>query len=135
MYFKLEKGYIFFETIKRDLKRLSSFLFVKIFLSLVLMVNFCAWLLAAHIHSQINSQQMALHFTVDFGIDYYGSIRKIFILPSLGFLLFLINSLLLLILSRNKDLKYASYLLLSASLLCNIILFASLISVYFLNFK
>lgn len=135
MELRLENVYVFLDGLKNDARRVGSFLFVRIFFILILAVNISNWALAANIFSQINAPQMALHFTVDFGIDYYGSVRKIFILPALGLLLWLINSCLMLIFSKNKDLAYISYLLLSSSLFSNIILFASLLSVYFLNFK
>src|SRR3989339_598593 len=98
-------------------------------------LNFLTWMAARYIHGEIGSQQIALHYSVDSGIDFYGDIDKIYIIPLLGFFIILINFLLYFNIIIYKDRKFISYILFTTSLVCNLILLISIVSVYLINFR
>jgi hypothetical protein len=74
---------------------------------------------------------IVLHYNVDRGVDYFGEVKSIFILPLVGIIIFLLNGLLASELwTKNKAL---SYFLLVASLLVQIFLVISGIALYLIN--
>lgn len=113
---------------------LISYFFVKIYLGFLLCTNVIIWLMSFFIDSRIDSDQMALHYNVDFGIDYYGAKNLIYIIPVLGIMITLINFILLATMSRSRDRRFIGHLLLVSALICNIILLTAQISVYLINF-
>jgi len=113
---------------------LLSYFYVKIYLISLFIVNIFIWLMSFFIDSRIDSDQMALHYNVDFGIDYYGNKNLIYIIPVLGIMISLINFCLLATMSRSRDRRFIAHLLLASALICNIILLTAQISVYLINF-
>lgn len=116
------------------LSDLLAYLYVKIYLGFLIFTNIIIWLMSFFIDSKIDSDQMALHYNVDFGIDYYGDKNLIYIIPVLGILITLINFTLLTTMSRSRDRRFIAHILLAAALICNIILLTAQISVYLINF-
>lgn len=112
-----------------------KYTFIRIYLVILLIFNGIIWYSAIYIDTHIKEERIALHYNVDFGIDYYGNTNKIYIIPLLGILIILINVFLLSNISGYKDRKFIAHLLLSAALLANLILFTAIISIYLINFK
>lgn len=112
-----------------------SYTYVKVFLATAVFVNVLIWLIARFIKVTTGTDQIALHYNVDFGIDFYGNAEKIFIIPVLGFIIILFNFLIVMFLQRNKDIIIISYILLITGLLSNIVLLAAISSVYLINFR
>jgi len=108
---------------------------VKIYLSAMVFVNILIWSLCKFIVSRIGAEQMALHYNVDFGIDYYGNVGNVYIIPLLGLVIISVNFYLFAFASRFKDKIFITHLLFSSAIFANIILLASAISVYLVNFK
>jgi hypothetical protein len=123
------------QKIKDYFFEITSYLFVKIYLIILLIINLLIWYVAQYIYKAIESEQIALHANIDFGIDYYGSSKEIFILPLMGLMVVLINFILAACFSRNKDRFFIFHLLLFSGILINLILLAAIISVYYINFK
>jgi hypothetical protein len=113
---------------------LFSYLYIKIYFIFLLLVNFLIWLTAFSIDSKIDGNQIALHYNVDFGIDYYGDKNKIYIIPLLGFIIILVNLFFLINMHKSRDRKFISHVLLTSALVSNIILLTAIISVYLINF-
>jgi len=107
----------------------------KIYLISFFIVNILEWLLSFYINKESEGSRIALHYTVDFGIDYYDFAFKIYILPFLGMMIFIINFSLLLSLFQHKARSFIFHLLLSIIVFANIILLAALISIYLVNFR
>lgn len=107
---------------------------IRIYFISIAFVNILEWLLAKYILKEAPSKMIALHYNVDFGIDYYDSAEKIYILPILGAFIMLINLLLSMMFFRHKSYKFIFHLLLSIALFANIILLSALISIYLVNF-
>lgn len=127
--------YIFRKNVKSAFFNAWSYIFVKIFLGFSVLINILVWLIARFIKVSTGTNQIALHYNVDFGIDFYGNAVKIFIIPVLGLIIILFNFLIIMFLQRNKDIILISYILLIVALLSNIVLLAAISSVYLINFR
>lgn len=112
-----------------------SFVFVKVLLVSSLIVNILVWVIAEFIKKTTGVEQIALHYNVDFGIDFFGNSTQIFIIPVLGLMIILFNFLIVMYLQQNKDIVIISYILLTVALLANIVLLAAISSVYLINFR
>ena len=108
---------------------------VKIYLAILLALNVVIWVISIIINSSIDDKQIALHYNVDFGIDYYGDITKIYIIPLLGLIIILINFILYSSVSYSKDRKFISHFLFSTAIAVNIILLTGITLVYLINFR
>ena len=74
---------------------------------------------------------IVLHYNVDWGVDYFGEFKNIFVLPFVGLAIFLLNFLLALrIWSRSKALFF---FLLSIMLVSEIFLWVAGIALYIIN--
>jgi hypothetical protein len=122
------------DDIQEQARYVFSFLHIKIFLIILSLVNAAIWGAAFYIDKKIADQRIALHYNVDFGVDYYGDISNIYIIPFLGLFFIFFNTLLLGIIKKHKDFNFLSYLLLSLSLLANLILIAAIISIFLVNY-
>ena len=84
--------------------------------------------------SRVEGEQMALHYNVDFGIDYYGDKNKIYIIPILGIMIAIINFILIVSMSQSRDRRFIGHILMVTALISNLILLTAIISVYLINF-
>ena len=136
---KINNIFNFLFNIKYNYRENSSELFRyapnKIFVFLVLLINFSTWLIAVYIDRQINYEQIALHYNVDFGINLMGSVKQIYIVPFLGLIIFLINFLLLININQERERRFTAQVIFIASLLCNLTLLASIGAIYLINFR
>ncbi len=74
---------------------------------------------------------IVLNYNVDWGVNYFGEVKSIFILPAVGIIIFLFNGVLALKLwGKNRIL---SYFLATITLLAQIFLFISGIALYLIN--
>jgi len=112
-----------------------SYLYVKVYFFIILSVNAALWLIARFIKTSVGTEQMALHYNVDFGIDYYGSAGKIYIIPFLGLVIMLVNFSLFAAVSGHKDRKFISHVLFTSALTANLTLLVAIVSVYLVNFR
>ena len=74
-----------------------------------------------------------LHYNVYFGVDLVGGYRQVYVLPLIGFVLFLINSTLSLYFYGQKE-RIASYILLMAVLMIQLSLIVASVSVILINY-
>ena len=104
-----------------------------IFFSLVLaiLVNIGIWA-ALRLVVQATDQPIILHYNIYFGVDSIGGWKNVFIMPAIGFLIFLVN----LTLSRffyYKE-RLASHLFAGMGLLAQLLMAVGVISVIIINF-
>jgi hypothetical protein len=123
------------EPLGQAMVRAFSPLFVKIYIAVLLVLNAFIWYLAYFIYKEVDTELIALHYNVDFGIDYYGSSDKIFYLPFIGLLISLINFSVYASSFRHKDKKFIAHVLLATAIISNILILLSTISVYIINFR
>ena len=74
-----------------------------------------------------------LHYNVYFGVDEAGGSKQIFIMPSTGLILFVINALLASYFYRQKE-RIASYILLLTSIMAQMSLIIASVSVIIINY-
>ncbi|OGD24991.1 hypothetical protein A2819_01650 [Candidatus Azambacteria bacterium RIFCSPHIGHO2_01_FULL_40_24] len=74
---------------------------------------------------------IVLHYNVDWGVDYFGEVKNIFILPLIGLIIFLLNGVLALRLwFRMKSL---AYFIAAITLISEIFLWLAGIALYIIN--
>ncbi len=74
---------------------------------------------------------IVLHYNVNWGVDYFGEVKSIFILPLAGLIIFLLNGILALRLwFRMKSL---AYFLAAISLIFEVFLWLAGIALYIIN--
>lgn len=112
---------------------LVSFIFVRFYLLFLLVLNIINWLLAFYVNKNVSQNLVVLHYNVNLGVNLIGNVEDIYIIPTLGLAFIVINFLLLLNIYRKS--KFFIHLLLGFSLVINLFLIASTISVYLINFR
>lgn len=80
-----------------------------------------------------SENKIILHYNVYFGVDAMGRRNDVFILPSVGIILFLINFFLAKELFRKEE-SVASYILLAANLMAQLSLLIAALSVIIINY-
>lgn len=109
--------------------------YIKIYILILVLLNIGIWVFSYIVKYKINEDQIALHYNVDFGIDYYGDINKIFVIPLLGTIIIFVNFILYTTVSYSKDRKYIAHILCSTALTANIILLTAVTLIYLINFR
>lgn len=78
-----------------------------------------------------NNIPIVLHYNVDWGVDYLGEVKSIFILPLVGAIIMMINGFLALKFWKKN--KFLSYFLTTTALLAQCFLVISGIALYLIN--
>jgi len=118
-----------------DFSYLFKFFFIRLCSILLLGFNLFIWLVVYLINLSVSQDLVVLHYNIDFGVDLIGSVKRLFIVPILSLIVFIVNEALLFAFSRHKDFKFIAYLLFGASLAVNLFLVAALGSIYLINFR
>lgn len=130
-------GYWYFvskKNIQLYLAEIFVFDYVQKFFWASLGLNLLMWILAAYFYLKYASDTIILHYNVMIaGADLVGDKYRIFTIPLFGLIFIIINYIILFFFRRHRDRKFISYLLLSAALFANIMLFAGLGSIYLIN--
>lgn len=74
---------------------------------------------------------IVLNYNVDWGVNYFGEVKSIFVLPSVGLIIFFLNGFLAFKLWRKN--RILSYFFTASALLVQAILFISGIALYLIN--
>jgi len=74
---------------------------------------------------------IVLHYNVDWGVDYFGEVKNIFVLPLVGLVIFLLNGVLALRLWFK--IKGLAYFLVATSLISEVFLWLAGIALYIIN--
>jgi len=112
---------------------LISFNFVRLYLIFLFGLNIINWFLADYVNRNVSQNLVVLHYNVNLGVNLIGNVRDIYIIPTLGMAFIVINFLLLLNIYRRG--RFLIHLMLGFSLLINLSLIASTISIYLINFR
>lgn len=99
---------------------------------LSLAVNLIEWIILKIFVRPVDFP-IIIHYNVFFGVDMMGDYKLLFILPLIGFALFLINFFLSVYFYRHKE-RIASYLLLMTALMIQLSLFVSTLSAIIINY-
>ncbi len=74
---------------------------------------------------------IVLHYNVDWGVDYFGEVKSVFVLPFVGLFILLFNSVLALKLWAN--IKALAYFLVAITLISEVFLWLTGIALYIIN--
>ncbi len=95
-----------------------------------ILLNGAAWLMLA-LQLPREDEQIFLHYTVIFGVDYLGPWWQAFVLPAIGLSILLINAALGWLIFHKE--KFAALLINIAAVLCQIFLLIGAELLVFLN--
>ena len=126
--------HIFLAKTKGLLRDFFGFLFTKIYVIAILLVNMLTWYFAYHMYGRSSQDIVILHYNVDFGINLIGNKSNFFIIPLSGLCFIILNIVVLLLLIKKKDFKFWAYFLLSFLSLLSIFLVLALLAMYIINF-
>ena len=118
-----------------NLLEIFDFFYAKIYLALILFLNFLLWISVFYINFKASNTTLILHYNVDLGVDLIGLGSNLYVIPLLGLLILVVNLILLLIFLKWSDYRYLAHLLFSVSLLANLFLLISLGPIYLINFR
>lgn len=127
--------YLFWHELGEFLSELFSYTETKLYFVGTIIVNALAWLATYQIyHSSPLSQEIALHYNVDFGINLIGAAKNIFVIPAVGLIILVLNILLLFGLRKNfSDKRFNRQLILAFTLIANLFLLIATIILYIVN--
>lgn len=94
--------------------------------------NLANWILLKIFVKPVD-HSIILHYNVYFGVDETGNWKNVWILPSIGLFLLIINLSLSLYFYRNEE-RIAGYLLLMATLMVQLSLVVAAVSVILINY-
>jgi len=101
-------------------------------IALNIFANIINWVILAIFIHPID-KNIILHYNVYFGVDIMGNWKQVFIMPSIGLILFLINGFLAAYFYKNKE-RIAGYILLITSFMAQLSLMVASISVIIINY-
>lgn len=122
------------DDVKNFLSELFSATYVRFFLVFIVGINIIIWFIARKAVLLAGSDNIALHYNVEKGIDLYGEASNLYILPFFGLFIFILNFSIFSIINNKKDRVFIAYTLLGSSFFVNIILVIAIISLYMVNF-
>lgn len=96
----------------------------------VILVNCIDWILVL-VFLQKEKFNIILHYNVIFGVDFKGSSKQAFIIPFIGLIIFFLNAIITKFVYKKE--KFIAYLLLSASLICQIFAAIAIIAIVLIN--
>jgi hypothetical protein len=122
----MQKFKLFF---KKDFFQNHIVLWLLVFNFLANLIN---WLILAFFINK-SEGNIILHYNVYFGVDNLGNWKEVFLMPSIGLILFLINFYLSFFFYENKE-RIASYILFMTALMVQLSLIIASISVILINY-
>ncbi len=130
-----ENFYLTRQKIFKVISYIFSFFYIRIYLIIVLGLNLAIWLAVYFININVSQDLVILHYNVNFGVDLIGNVKRIFIIPVLGLLIILINTILLFSLTKHRNFKFFAHLLLVTCFIVNLFLLLGLAFIYLINFR
>lgn len=113
---------------------LWNFFYFKIFFISGLLINGLVWCGALLINSRVSQDLVVLHYNTNFGVDLIGSVKRIYIIPLLGFLIMVINLALAVFIHKYRHNDFFIYCLLGTVVFSNLLLAAALLAIHLINF-
>ncbi len=129
----LNNYYLSREKISESIVNLLSFVYIRIYLSIILIINAIDWLSVYFINKNLSQKLVILHYNVNLGVNLIGDASKIYIVPLLGLIFILINFILLI--NIHQQGKIIIHLLMSSAILANVFLLIATATIYLINFR
>ena len=113
---------------------LFSLSYVRVYSSIALFLIVLNWVSSYIINVKSSADSIIfLHYNVDFGANLIGDVKKIYVIPLLGLIIFLFNFILSIRFYKHN--KFIPNILMSSGIIVNITLLISLYLIYLINFK
>lgn len=126
--------YIVYQKIHELFSDLFSLVYVKIYSGIALFLIVINWIGSYIINLKSSADSIVfLHYNVDFGANLIGEVKKIYIIPLLGLLIFLFNFILSVRFYKYN--RFIPHILLSSGVVVNVTLLISIYLIYLINFK
>ncbi len=125
----------FKEELFKKVKSVFDPLCVKVYLGILLLLNFLIWLSVYYIANQVIQNLVVLHYNVDFGVNLVGDVGNMYTIPIVGLVIIAVNFLLLFFFAKYNDLRVVAHFLLATAVATNFFLLISLVPIYFINFS
>ena len=90
---------------------------------------------ALEIFTNFKEEILVLHYNIDFGVDWIGEKRLVFNFAIVGAVIFIIDLLTLLLVSKRHDYKFLSLFIWGGLTVCEAFLIAAMFSIYLVNFR
>jgi len=126
--------HVFTEKVHYAFSEIFSLFSARLYLAAAFLTNIALWIFSWLFYRQVRGELIILHYNVDFGVDFFGQSKDIFIIPALGFFFLVFNFFLLTFFVGKKNFNFICHLILAATLLANIFLSLSLGPIYLKNF-
>lgn len=108
-------------------------LYIRVYIIVILSLNIFNWILVYYFNKNVSNNLVILHYNINIGVNLIGQANRVYLLPFLGFLIFIINFILLIYIYKKG--RFIVHLLLATLIVVNIFLLASVISLYLINIK
>jgi len=105
------------------------------YLFIIIFWQFILWFQALSIKSTLSGELLVLRYKIDFGANLVGEPKLILLYPVFALLVFLFNTVLVLIFSRHKNFRLLANILLGGALGFSVLTTLYLLSVYLVNFR
>ncbi len=119
--------------IKIYFKELYFIKHFRLYFFLLLSINFFLWLIAYRLRRDVGTDQMALHYNINSGFDYYGRASEIYIIPLIGLVMIMANVFIFAGIKNTKYAKFFLHILLPAAFLVNLTLIAGIFVLKLVN--
>lgn len=96
-----------------------------------MILNLSLWLIAFRINQIVSQQLIVLHYNVDFGVNYIGNVKMLYIIPLMSLIIMILN---VIVMSFFKKEFYFHYFLISASIVCSLFLHVAIGTIFLINF-
>ncbi len=126
-----EKSKVLFDGIGASVSEIFNSWQLRIALIVNLVLNLSLWVIALRINQIVSQQLVVLHYNVDFGVNYIGSVKMLYIIPLMSLIILVLNISVMAVLRKEI---YFYYLLVSVSIICTLFLHVAIGTIYLVNF-
>jgi hypothetical protein len=129
------KWYLFRDQAVSAFRAVFSWRHSWVFLILNILLLSSLFLGSWKIFQDFQENILILHYNVDFGVDWIGEKKSVFLLAQIALAFFLFDFLILLIVAKKKYYRFLSFFVWGAAIISEIFLLAALFSIYLVNFR
>lgn len=129
------KWYLFRDRTAAAFRSVFSWRHSWVFFLLNLFLVISLFLGSLEIFTNFQEEILVLHYNIDFGVDWIGAKSLVFNFALVGAVIFILDFLILLLISKRKDYKFFSFFIWGGLTVCEGFLAAAIFSIYLVNFR
>lgn len=119
----------------KALSQVWKFRPARTYLAFILLLQAAAWFIAIAAYRHVSGSLLILHYNINFGADLIGAPEQIFYFSATALVVTIFNVVLVAFWSKRKDFRTLVHMMLSASVLINLLLVMALAAIYTINFR